>query len=109
MLPIFRCKEYSQKHLSFYRDNRLKSQKAIRFKSCPTKFKSFRTAEVKWRNQISQTAGKESEVPTTLPQETNSNEFKEHFMRRFYAESRTYNVTMLQKSAWLHVKLNFRQ
>ena len=83
LLPIFRSKEYSQKHLSFYRDNRLKSQKAIRFKSCPTKFKSFRTAEVKWCDQFSQTAGNESEVPNTLPHRTNSSEFKEHFMPRY--------------------------
>ena len=72
-----------QKQLSFYRDDRLKSQKAIRFKSCSTKFKSFRTAEAKWQDQISQTAGNESEVPTTLPHGTNSSEFKEHFMPRY--------------------------
>ena len=83
LLPIFHSKEYFQKHLSFYRDDRLKSQKAIRFKSCPTKFKSFRTAEAKWRDQISQIAGNESEVPITLPHGSNSSEFKEHFMPRY--------------------------
>ena len=42
----------------------IKAQKPIRFKSRPMKFKSaFREAEAKWRDQISLTAGNETEVP----------------------------------------------
>ena len=42
----------------------IRAKKPIRFKSYPMKFKSaFRVAEAKWRDQISLTAGNETEDP----------------------------------------------
>ena len=39
------------------------AKKEIWFKSRAIKFKSFRVVEAKWRDQISHTAGNETEVP----------------------------------------------
>ena len=39
------------------------AKKEILFKSRAIKFKSFRAVEAKWRDQISHTAGNETEVP----------------------------------------------
>ena len=63
LLPISAVKNILKKFIILQKQQ-IKAQKPIRFKSRPMKFKSaFRAAEAKWRDQISLTAGNETEVP----------------------------------------------
>ena len=63
LLPIFSCKEYCKK-IYHFTETTNKSTKTYSIQKLPMKFKSaFRAAEAKWRDQISLTAGNETEVP----------------------------------------------
>ena len=67
VIKVYRCQFSAVKNILkkfIILRQQTKAQKSIRFKSRPMKFKfAFRAAEAKWRDQISLTAGKETEVP----------------------------------------------